>query len=146
MKLTHTMIVMGIGSFIIQYFLMSPIMVKNRVDITNNLGKAYLSVTMALFMIFLEVMMHDHQYNVFSLNTYVILAALVVLFVYLYRNQVAINDKQYLEEMIEHHSMALLTSQEILKKTDDYNVSKLAKVIIQTQEDEIKSMRDLLAR
>ena len=90
--------------------------------------------------------MHDHQYMVFSLNTYVILAALVVLFVYLYRNQVAINDKQYLEEMIEHHSMALLTSQEILKKTDDYNVSKLAKNIIQTQEDEIKIMHDLLAR
>ena len=146
MKLTHTMIVMGVGSFIIQYFLMSPIMVKNRVDITNNLGKAYLSMTMALFMIFLEVMMHDHQYNVFSLNTYVILTALVVLFVYLYRNQVAINDKQYLEKMIEHHSMALLTSREILKKTDDYNVSKLAKNIIQTQEDEIKIMRDLLAK
>lgn len=146
MKLTHTMIVMGIGSFIIQYFVMSPIMVTSRADITNNLGKVYLSMTMALSMIFLEVMMHDHQYNVFSLNTYVILAALFVLFVYLYRNQVAINDKQYLEGMIEHHSMALLTSHEILKKTDDYNVSKLAKNIIQTQEDEIKIMRDLLAR
>jgi len=146
MKLTHTMVVMGIGSFVIQYFVMSPIMVINRADITNHLGKVYLSMTMALSMIFLEVMMHDHQYNVLSLNTYVILAALFVLFVYLYRNQVAVNDKQYLEGMIEHHSMALLTSQEILKKTDDYNVSKLAKNIIQTQEDEIKIMRDLLAR
>jgi Ca2+/Na+ antiporter len=146
MKITHTMIVMGVGSFLIQYFLMSPIMVNNRVDITNNLGKAYLSMTMALSMIFLEVMMHDHQYTVFSLNTYVILAALFVLFVYLYRNQVAINDKQYLEGMIEHHSMALLTSQEILKKTDDYNVSKLAKNIIQTQEDEIKIMHGLLEK
>jgi len=146
MKLTHTMVVMGIGSFVIQYFVMSPIMVINRADITNNLGKVYLSMTMALSMIFLEVMMHDHQYNVLSLNTYVILAALFVLFVYLYRNQVAVNDKQYLEGMIEHHSMALLTSQEILKKTDDYNVSKLAKNIIQTQEDEIKIIRELLAR
>ena len=146
MKLTHTMVVMGIGSFVIQYFLMSPIMVSHRLDITNNLGKAYLSMTMALFMIFLEVMMHDHQYNIFSLNTYVILTSLFVLFVYLYRNQVAINDAQYLEGMIEHHSMALLTSQEILKKTDDYNVSKLAKNIIQTQEDEIKIMRELLEK
>jgi Ca2+/Na+ antiporter len=103
-------------------------------------------MTMALFMIFLEVMMHDHQYNIFSLNTYVILTSLFVLFVYLYRNQVAINDAQYLEGMIEHHSMALLTSQEILKKTDDYNVSKLAKNIIQTQEDEIKIMRELLEK
>lgn len=146
MKLTHTMIVMGIGSFIIQYFVMSPIMVINRADIRNNLGKVYLSMIMALFMIFLEVMMHDHQYNVLSLNTYVIIAALFVLFVYLYRNQVAINDTQYLEGMIEHHSMALLTSQEILKKTDDYNVSKLAKNIIQTQDDEIKIMRGLLEK
>lgn len=146
MKLTHTMVVMGVGSFVIQYFLMSPIMVSHRLDITNNLGKAYLSMTMALFMIFLEVMMHDHQYNIFSLNTYVILTSLFVLFVYLYRNQVAINDAQYLEGMIEHHSMALLTSQEILKKTDDYNVSKLAKNIIQTQEDEIKIMRELLEK
>ena len=146
MKLTHTMVVMGIGSFVIQYFLMSPIMVSHRLDITNNLGKAYLSMTMAIFIIFLEVMMHDHQYNIFSLNTYVILTSLFVLFVYLYRNQVAINDAQYLEGMIEHHSMALLTSQEILKKTDDYNVSKLSKNIIQTQEDEIKIMRELLEK
>ena len=144
MKLTHTMVVMGIGSFIIQYFLMSPIMVNSRNDITNNIGKVYMSIIMALFMIFLEVMMHDHQYNVFSSNTYLIIAALIILFVYLYRNQVAIKDKQYLEGMIEHHSMALLTSEQILKKTDDYNVSKLAKNIIQTQEDEIKIMRELL--
>jgi uncharacterized protein (DUF305 family) len=46
--------------------------------------------------------------------------------------------------MIEHHSMALLTSKEILKKTDDYNVAKLAKNIIQTQENELKVMRDLV--
>jgi len=140
------MIVMGIGSFIIQYFLMSPIMVNSTVDITNNLGKVYISIIMSLFMILLELMMHDHQYNVLSSNTYLIIGAILVLFVYLYRNQVAINDKQYLEEMIEHHSMALLTSEQILKKTDDYNVSKLAKNIIQTQEDEIKIMRELLER
>jgi len=146
MKLTHTMVVMGIGSFIIQYFLMTPIMVNSRIDITNNIGKVYMSIIMALFMIFLEVMMHDHQYNVFSSNTYLIIAALLALFIYLYRNQVAIKDKQYLEGMIEHHSMTLLTSEQILKKTDDYNVSKLAKNIIQTQEDEIKIMRDLLEK
>jgi uncharacterized protein (DUF305 family) len=68
----------------------------------------------------------------------------MVLFIYLYRKQVAIKDKQYLEGMIEHHSMALLTSKEILKKTDDYNIAKIAKNIIETQENEMKVMRDLL--
>ena len=144
MKITHTMVVMFVGSFIIQYFLMSPIMVNERVNITNNIGKAYIAVIMSLFMILLEVMMHDQQYHVFSINLYLLIFSGIALFVYLYRNQVAVNDKQYLEGMIEHHSMALLTSEEILKKTDNYDVSKLAKNIIQQQNDEIKIMRELL--
>jgi len=146
MKITHTMVIMFIGSFIIQYYLMSPIMVSNRIDITNNIGKAYIATIMGLFMVLLEVMMHDHQYHVFSTNFYIILAALLALFVYLYRKQVAINDTQYLEGMIEHHSMALLTSEEILKKTDNYDVAKLAKNIIQQQEDEIREMRELVKK
>ena len=40
--------------------------------------------------------------------------------------------------------MALLTSNGILEKTDDYNVSKLAKNIIQTQQDEIRDMKGML--
>ena len=143
MRITHTMVVMFVGSFLIQYFLMSPIMVNSRTDITNNIGKAYMAVIMSLFMILLEIMMHDHQYNVFSLNFYVGIFVALAIFIYLYRKQVAINDKQYLEGMIEHHSMALLTSEEILLKTDNYNVAKLAKNIIQTQTEEIRTMKEL---
>jgi uncharacterized protein (DUF305 family) len=40
--------------------------------------------------------------------------------------------------------MALLMSDEILKKTDNYDVTKLAKNIIQTQNDEIKTMTHLI--
>jgi len=144
MKITHTMVVMFVGSLLIQYFLMPPIMVNSRIYITNNIGKAYMAVIMALFMVLLEVMMHDHQYHVLNLNLYAFIFAALALFIYLYRKQVAINDKQYLEGMIEHHSMALLTSEEILKKTDNYNIAKLAKNIIQTQQDEIRVMRELI--
>ena len=143
MRITHTMVVMFVGSFLIQYFLMAPIMVNSRADITNNIGKAYMAIIMSLFMILLEIMMHDHHYDVFSLNFYLGIFVALIIFVYLYRKQVSINDKQYLEGMIEHHSMALLTSEEILKKTDNYNVAKLAKNIIQTQTDEIRTMREL---
>jgi len=146
MRITHTMIAMFVGSFIIQYFLMPPIMVNTLSDITNNIGKAYMATIMALFMILLEVMMHDHQYSVFSLHFYVSIIASLALFIYLYRKQVAIKDKQYLEGMIEHHSMALLTSEEILKKTDNYDVAKLAKNIIQTQTDELRTMRELVEK
>jgi len=146
MKITHTMIVMFIGSFIVQYFLMPPMMVNKFTYITNNIGKAYLATIMGLFMVLIEVMMHDHQYHVLSLNWYVILFALLAIFTYLYRKQIAVNDKQYLEGMIEHHSMAVFMSEEILKKTDNYDIAKLAKNIIQTQNDELRFMNNLLKK
>lgn len=146
MKITHTIIIMFVGSFIIQYFAMPPIMVNKNEYITNNIGKAYMSSIMGLSMVLLEIMMHDHQYSVFSFKWYIGLFALIGLFIYLYRKQIAIDDKQYLEGMIEHHSMALLTSEEILKKTDSYDVAKLAKNIIQTQNDEIREMKRLLQK
>ena len=144
MKITHTMLIMFVGSFIIQYFLMPPVMVSETAYITNNIGKVYMAVIMGLFMVVLEIMMHDHQYNVFSWNLYAGFITMLALFVYLYRKQVAVDDKQYLEGMIEHHSMGIFTSEEILKKTDNYDVAKIAKNIIQTQNDELRAMRQLI--
>ena len=146
MKITHTILIMFVGSFIIQYFLMPPIMVSENAYITNNIGKAYMAVIMGLFMVVLEIMMHDHEHNMLSLNLYAIFIVILALFVYLYRKQVAINDKQYLEGMIEHHSMGIFTSEQVLKKTDNYDVAKLAKNIIQQQEDEIRVMRELIQK
>jgi len=146
MRILMTMGLMFIGSFIIQYLLMSLIMVNSIGDFTNSLGKFYMSIIMGLYMIILEVMMHDHQYDVFSTKYYIIFGALLVVFILLYRTQQFINDKQYLEGMIEHHSMAILTSNKILEKTDNYNVAKLAKEILQKQKDEITVMKDLLRK
>ena len=66
MRIAHTLIVMFLGSFIIQYFLMSSIMSNSFENIRNSLGKVYLSVIMGLYMMGLEIMMHDHYYSVFS--------------------------------------------------------------------------------
>jgi len=125
---------------------MSPIMVDRNIDITNSYGKAYLSVIMALFMVLFEVLMKDFQYKVFSLYWYIGIIISLASFVYLYRKQIAIDDKQYLEEMIEHHSMALLTSKRILEKTDDYDVIALAKRIVSQQEDEIQKMSGIIMK
>ncbi len=123
---------------------MSTITTNSLADVTNSVGKVYLSVIMALLMMVVEVMMHDHQYSVMSTTTYTGIFAFLALFIFMYKKQIGINDRQYLEEMIEHHSMALLTSKRILEKSSDYNVVKIAKNIIQTQQDEILEMRAVL--
>jgi hypothetical protein len=113
-------------------------------NITNHLSKVYLSVLMGIYMVIIEVAMHDMQYNIVSFNKYLILFVLKILFIYLYRKQVYVSDKDYLKGMIEHHSMGIFTSEEIVKKTDNYNVAKIAKNIIQKQKDEIREMKELI--
>jgi hypothetical protein len=107
-------------------------------------GKFYMSVIMAMLMGLVEVGMYDYHMSLFSLPYYLSLFIGLSVFIYLYKTQKYIYDEDYLKEMIEHHSMALLTSEEILQKTDSERVKKLAEGIINTQKAEINYMKQLL--
>ena len=144
MELKYSLYTMIIGSFIIQFIVMSCIMTNSYKNITFSVGKFYMSVIMALLMGLLEVFMFDIHMRIISLYYYLILFFILSIFIYLYRNQIYIEDKDYLTEMIEHHSMALLTSNEILQKTQSERIKKLAESILTTQEKEIEYMKQLL--
>ena len=143
MDLTYSLWFMMACSFIIQIYFMSIIMTNSYQNITFSIGKFYLSVIMAVLMGIVEVLMFDIHMKTISYIYYSSLFFVLVLFIYLYRNQVYIDDTEYLNEMIEHHSMALLTSEEILQNTHSERIKKLAENIISTQEKEIEYMRQL---
>lgn len=144
MNLLPSILFMMFFSFIIQYYIMSIIMTNDVTNIRNSLGKLYISTIMAFLMGIVEVMMHDFYSGVLSLQYYIPLFIILGTFYYLYKNQYKINDKEYLNEMIEHHSMALLTSDEILKKTSDDNLILLADSIIKQQQKEISIMKQMV--
>ena len=144
MQLTYSLWFMMIGSFLIQMFIMSLIMTNSYKNITYSVGKFYMSMIMALLMGLLEVFMYDVHMSMFSFYYYIILIFILSMFIHLYRNQVFVEDREYLEEMIEHHSMALLTSEEILQHTKSERVKRLAETIIKTQEKEIDYMKKLI--
>ena len=144
MELTYSLWFMMIGSFIIQLTVMSGIMTNSYKNITFSIGKFYMSVIMAVLMGLLEVLMFDIHMKSISYIYYLSLFFVLVIFIYLYRNQFYVDDKEYLKEMIEHHSMALLTSEEILQNSHSERVKKLAENIISTQEKEIEYMRQLI--
>jgi len=144
MDLKHSVIIMILGSFVIQFFLMSTLMTNTVSNIRSSLGKFYMSVIMALLMGVIEVGMYDYHMGSISILYYLCFLLIIAVFVYLYKNQVFIYDKEYLNEMIEHHSMALLTSNEILQKTSSEKVKRLAENIISTQEAEIDYMNQLI--
>lgn len=133
---------MFISMFIIQYVFMSYIMTNSVENITNSIGKIYMCTIMGLFMVVAGVLM-QHKFNI---KQFIVFGGLLVGCIYLYKIQYGIDAKEYLKEMVEHHSMALLTSKAIIEKTKDNDVLKLAQRIIQTQEKEINEMRGLINR
>ena len=143
MNLRSSLFIMIFGSFIIQFFVMSALMTNKLLNIRATTGKFYISCIMALLMGLLEVSMYDFHMNSLSVPYYLSLIFSLIIFVYLYRNQFYINDKDYLNEMIEHHSMALLTSEEILQKTSSERVKRFAENIIEIQQKEIEYMGQL---
>ncbi len=144
MNLNYSLWFMMIGSFIIQILIMSLVMTNSYKNIRFSMGKFYMSAIMALLMGLLEVLMYDVHMQLISINYYLGLFFVLSILIYVYRNQIFIEDKDYLEEMIEHHSMAILTSEEILQKTKSERVKKLAENIIDVQEKEIDYMKQLI--
>ena len=138
------MFYMFLGMFLIQYFISSYIMSNQLGNITNSTGKVYMCIIMGLFMIFLDILLNPMMNVTDNIQLFVGVCGLIIVFIYLYRIQFGVNERNYIKEMIEHHSMALLTSKNILEKTKNPAVVNFATKILLTQEKEIEDMRYLL--
>ena len=64
--------------------------------------------------------------------------------VFFLRNQLFIDDKQWLKRMIPHHSTALTTSNIIKNRSNEPEIQQLAHDIIDVQEREIALMKNML--
>jgi len=145
MSLSYSAGYMIITGFLTQYFIMSNVMTNDFTNTTNSLGKIYISLVMAFIMGILEVIMHDMHQKTISLRYYISLFLCFGVSVWLYRKQIAVNEVNYLREMIEHHDMALFTSKNLLEKPDvSPKVREFATKIVDTQTKEIDEMKQFI--
>ena len=86
-----------------------------------------------------------HMYANRQANGIIVLLAVLVFStsLYLVRSQSTVGDIAWMEAMIPHHSIAILTSERA--SLDDPRVRELADGIIKTQREEIARMRQLIA-
>src|SRR5437762_3081829 len=111
---------MFIGSvFIMVIFDMMNIMVHRVDDVYISTDILYSALFMGSCMCILEIFMHYNHTSHFETNTFVFFIMFALFTVFLSR---------------KHHSVALTTSDQILKKSKNKDVKKLANQIIQTQE------------
>ena len=104
----------------------------------------YGGLLMASNMIWSHQIVHflsNGHFNKYIFFIGIILSILISIFL---RQQLYINDNQWLKRMISHHSTALTTSHKILNKTNNPRINKLATEIINTQMNEIELMKSML--
>ena len=118
-------------NFIIQYFVFSSMLLNSLSDFTHNISKFYIASIVGLVMVMLEIIIHKIDYDTLNIPLFVSVLSLLVLFLYLYRIQYAVNDDEYLKQLKENDSAALLISKAMEAKNNTYEVAKITKNIIQ---------------
>jgi hypothetical protein len=115
-------------------------------DLYLSLTLFYGGLLMASNMIWAHEIVHYFSMGHFNPSVFtfgVILSISISLF--LLRKQFLVDDKQWLKRMISHHSTALTTSNIIHNKTNNPDIKKLSKEIIDVQEREIQLMKSMLS-
>lgn len=105
-------------------------------DIRFSLNDLYMILLMNGWMLFFMGIIYKHLYSfLFGL-------ILIIANIYCIRTQSFVSENQYKLGMIPHHSMAILMSKKLLKKSN--NIQNFLKNIIRTQEYEINVMKNLV--
>jgi hypothetical protein len=130
---------MFVGSFFIHMYLMPFVMTSNIKYVQLfSLNKFYNSIFMALSMVFIQSVTESS-----IILTIVTLFGMHV-FYFAIKYQFMVDEENYLRDMIEHHSMALQTSKQLLEKPISNETKQLALTILETQQKEIKQMQKMV--
>lgn len=114
-------------------------------DLYISLTLFYGGLLMAANMMWAHEIVHYFSMNHFNKNVFftgIILS--IIISMLLLRQQLFVDDEQWLKRMISHHSTAITTSQNIYQKTSNAKIKQLSKDIINTQEREIELMKSML--
>ncbi len=106
--------------------------------------RLYMNMLMTAIMALVMLWFMRHMYTDKKINTYITggSIALFAVALFLVRSQMLVDDVDYMEAMIPHHSIAILTSERA--QISDPRVRALADEIIAAQRKEIEQMKRLI--
>ncbi|MGM0852814.1 MAG: DUF305 domain-containing protein [Bacillota bacterium] len=106
--------------------------------------RAYMAVLMGAAMAIIMLLFMRHMLTNRKMNIGIMVGSIGIflLSLFLLRSQTLVDDVDYMEAMIPHHSIAILTSERA--KITDPRVRDLADGIIKAQKKEIAEMKKLI--
>lgn len=106
--------------------------------------RLYMNLLMTAVMAVVMLWFMRHMYTDKKTNSYIVGSSvgLFIIALFLVRSQILVDDIDYMEAMIPHHSIAILTSERA--RIEDPRVRKLADEITAAQKREIDEMKRLI--
>lgn len=123
---------------VLSYFITSNVMLTYNYGVYNHINKVYMALLMGVLMAIISYAISQNYLKLF------ISILLMFILIILIRQQIFINDNEFMKGMIEHHSMALLMAEKIREKTQNNKLKSLANNIITSQQKEINLMKQWL--
>lgn len=130
MYLRHNIFYMFVFGFIINMIVFPLIMSNSIRDITINMNKFYSSVILSLLIVLSQIYSHDIFNNSRSLMNYIVYIVILLIYIYLYKNQVYIDDNNYLKDLKEKNSSLILISRD--RKTKNKRIKSFSDYIVNT--------------
>jgi hypothetical protein len=128
-----------LGMIILQVFAMPFLMADSPDHVYFSVTQGWLGAAMGAAMVALGGVLHPMPWWAWLLCGLICAGAIVG-----YRFQIGVTDREYLHDMIPHHSMAILTSRPRLATTNPI-IARLAEQITAVQKREIAEMKAILA-
>jgi predicted nucleotidyltransferase len=106
--------------------------------------RAYMALLMGATMAVIMLAFMTHMLKNKKANIGIVVGSVLLFGVslFLLRSQTLVDDQDYMEAMIPHHSIAILTSERA--EISDPRVKQLSKEIIEAQRKEIAEMKNLI--
>ena len=132
------MATMFVGMVVIQVFVMPFAMTASLSHAYFSLSQGYMGAFMGAAMLAIDGFFHPVEWWF-----WISVAMIAGLSIAAFRGQWFVSDREYLHEMVPHHSMALLTSKPRMASQNP-KIARIAHQIVMTQEREITEMKEML--
>jgi hypothetical protein len=127
-------------------FFITYVMIDSMEHFHFNINRVYMALLMVapmvvLMLLVMRSMFQNTRLNLALFATFIGLFLVIFFFI---RTQTPVGNEQFLRSMIPHHSSAILMCQE--SNLTDPEILSLCEEIVQTQEEEIAEMEEILRR
>lgn len=146
MSRSYTKLGIALAISYVVMFLLTMSMIRELDHFYVNASNAYMAAVMVLPMGVIMIAVMWSMFGNKALNI-ALLVAFLALFAGVWalgRQEAGVGNEQFLKSMIPHHSRAILVCQE--SDITDPEIVELCRTIVETQQEEIAQMKDILDR